>query len=96
MFDCKKVDTPNPKYERSVYKPRDHIRTDYGRYENGKWVTKPTVFIDCVRQDNLRVTLSPTYVGDWEFTYENGVLMAREEGYTDYLEPENNTVIYKV
>lgn len=92
--DCKPVDTENPNEARSVYKQRDHIRTDYGRLEDGKWVTKPTVFIDCVRQDNLRIVLAPTYVGDYEFTYENGVLIAREEGYTDYLEPENNTVIY--
>ena len=93
-IDCKKVEEPNPNDPRSIYSVRDHIRTDYGRMEGGKWVTKPTVFIDCVRQDNLRIVLAPTYVGDYEFTYENGVLIAREEGYTDYLEPENNTVIY--
>ena len=92
--DCKPVDTDNPNQARSVYKQRDHIRTDYGRYENGKWVTKPTEFDNCIRVDNLTIVLAPTYVGDYEFTYENGVLIAREEGYTDYLEPENNTVIY--
>ncbi len=91
--DCKPVDTDNPNQARSVYEQRDHIRTDYGRMEGGVWVTKPVVFDNCVRQDNLRIVVASTYVGDWEFTYENGRLIAREEGYTDYLEPENNTTI---
>ncbi len=95
-IDCNPVTSDNPNDPRSIYGVRDHIRSDYGRYEGSKWVTKPTIFIDCVREDNLRVVLSPMSVGDWEFTYENGMLIAREEGYTDYLEPENNTVIYTV
>lgn len=87
------VTTNNPNAGRSVYKQRDHIRMDYGRMEGGVWVTKPVKFENCVRQDNLRMVVATTSVGDWEFSYENGRLIAREEGYTDYLEAESNTFI---
>ena len=70
-------------------------RRTYGEYDsNGKWVTLPKD-TTCLPL-TVTVDLTTINVSDWEFTYENGVLMAREEGYTDYLEPENNTVIYKV
>ena len=87
------VTTDNPNAGRSVYKQRDHIRMDYGRYEGGVWVTKPVVFVNCIRQDNLRIVVATTHVDDWEFSFENGRLIAREEGYSDYLEPERNTTI---
>ncbi len=93
--DCKKVDTNNPNYIRSVYLPKDYQRRTYGEYDsNGKWITLPKD-TTCLPV-TVTVDLNTINVSDWEFTYENGVLIAREEGYTDYLEPENNTVIYTV
>ena len=101
-IDCKKVDIDrdNPNYEeyiRSIYLPRDYQRRTYGEYDsNGKWITLPKETTCQPLNPVTTVVLSTVNVSDWEFTYENGVLIAREEGYTDYIEPENNTVVYKV
>ena len=83
----------SPYYEGDTVAPhRDYQRRDYGSLVNGVWETQP-VIIDC-KPKITRVVITGTNVGDWEFTYENGVLIAREEGRNDLLEPENNTVIY--
>jgi len=92
-IDCKKVEADNPNYVRSIYEPRDYQRRTFGEYENGVWVTKPKD-TTCQPVTITSIDFTTINVSDWEFTYENGVLIAREEGYTDYLEPEDNTVIY--
>ena len=92
-IDCKKVDTDNPNYQRSVYIPKDYQRRTYGDYDsNGIWVTLPKD-TTCLPLTTVAINLRTINVSDWEFTYENGKLIAREEGYTDLLEPESNTVI---
>jgi len=94
--DCKPVDgVENPNY-RSIYEPRDYQRMTYGYFDGDKWATLPKETTCQPLTTVVTVNLESINVSDWEFTYENGVLLAREEGYTDYLEPENNTVIYTV
>jgi hypothetical protein len=83
--DCSTVTTVNPNGATfSVYAPRDYIATDLDNKPKSTVCPIP-----------LTVSVTPTYVldiSDWEFTYENGVFIAREEGYNELVEPELNTV----
>lgn len=82
--DCKKVTLTNPNEARSVYTPRDYVATDLNNKPKSTTCPIP-----------LTLIVGPTPVldiSDWEFTYENGVFIAREEGYDALVEPERNTV----
>jgi len=74
----------NPNEARGLYVQRDHIRTDINN--------KPIV-IDC-KPKVTTVTLSSISISDWEFVYDNGMLIARESSNNALIEPEENTVIY--
>ncbi len=82
--DCNTVTTINPNEAVfAVYAPRDYIATDLNN--SPKSTTCPIP---------LTLSVTPTSVldiSDWEFTYENGVFIAREEGYNHLVEPELNT-----
>ncbi len=43
-----------------------------------------------IRYRRLRLSV----INDYEFTYEDGKFVAREEGLDDLVEPEDYTVIY--
>ena len=73
-----------PSGVRGVYVQRDHIRTD---------INNQPITIDC-KPKVTTVTLEPISISDWEFAYDNGMLIARVSGNNDLIEPEENTVIY--
>ena len=84
--DCSVVTTLNPNQAvRSVYAPRDYIATDLNNKPKSTTCKYTLRIIPPGTPPSLDIS-------DYEFTYESGILIAREEGYDMLLEPEVYTV----
>ena len=71
---------------RNMYIPRDYIPRYVDNTQKSGVCKFPLVFTPGEEPD--------VYINDYEFTYEDGKFVAREEGLDDLVEPEDYTVIY--
>ena len=78
--------TESQSLNRNMYIPRDYIPRYVDNTQKSGVCKFPLVFSSGTEPE--------VFVNDYEFTYENGKYVAREEGLTDLVEPEDYTVIY--
>ena len=78
--------TESQQLNRNMYIPRDYIPRYVDNTQKSGVCKFPLVFTPGEEPD--------VYINDYEFTYEDGKFVAREEGLDDLVEPEDYTVIY--
>lgn len=81
-----KTPTENQVENRNMYIPRDYIPRYIDNTPKPLVCKFPITFTPGVEPD--------VDISDYEFTYEDGRFIAREEGLDDLIEPEDYTVLY--
>lgn len=89
-WERKDYDNNNPtesqQVNRNMYIPRDYIPRYVDNTQKSGVCKFPLVFVAGVQPD--------VFINDYEFTYEDGKFVAREDGLDDLVEPEDYTTIY--